>query len=125
MAHFAELDDDNVVLRVLAVPDEQEHRGQEYLADDMGLGGRWLQTSWNTYAGEHKKGGTPLRKNFAGVGSYYDEERDAFIYYKQLESYVLNEETCIFEPPKPYPTDGKLYVWNEDAVEWVVARFRT
>jgi hypothetical protein len=94
-------------------------------AIELGLGGRWLQTSWNTYAGEHKQGKEPLRKNFAGVGSYYDEERDAFIYYPMHRSYVLNEETCIYEPPTPSPTDGKRYVWNEDAVEWVVARFTT
>lgn len=69
MSYFAELDDNNVVLRVLAVPDEHEHRGQEYLAQDVGLGGRWLQTSFNAR----------IRKRFAGIGNIYDSERDAFV----------------------------------------------
>ena len=84
MAHFAELDDNNIVIRVLVVPDEQEHRGQEFLADDLKLGGRWLQTSYN-----HR-----IRKNYAGIGYTYDPDRDAFIPPKPGDNWTFNEETC-------------------------------
>lgn len=84
MAHFAELDDDNIVIRVLVVPDDQEHRGQEFLADDLNLGGRWLQTSYN-----HR-----IRKNYAGVGYTYDPDRDAFIPPKPGDDWTFDEETC-------------------------------
>lgn len=84
MAHFAELNDNNIVIRVLVVPDEQEHRGQEFLADDLGLGGRWLQTSYN-----HR-----IRKNYAGIGYTYDPDRDAFIPPKPGDDFTLNEATC-------------------------------
>jgi len=84
MAHFAELDDNNIVMRVLVVPDEQEHRGQDFLADDLKLGGRWLQTSYN-----HR-----IRKNYAGIGYTYDETRDAFIPPKPGDDWTFDEETC-------------------------------
>lgn len=84
MAHFAELDDNNIVLRVLVVPDDQEHRGQQFLADDLGLGGRWLQTSYN-----HR-----IRKNYAGIGFTYDPDRDAFIPPKPGDEYTFDEQTC-------------------------------
>jgi len=86
MAHFAEVNDRNEVVQVLVVPNAQEHRGQEFLADDLGLGGRWIQTSYNGN----------IRKNFAGIGYYYDEARDAFI-APRLEphaDYAFDEETC-------------------------------
>lgn len=79
MAHFAEIDKDNIVIRVVVVPDEQEHRGQEYLAEDLRLGGSWLKTSYNTLNGEHLLGGTPYRYNFAGVGMKYDPDQDSFL----------------------------------------------
>ena len=85
MAHFAEINNNNIVIRVLAVADEQEHRGHDFLADDLGLGGTWIQTSYNNR----------IRKNYAGVGYTYDEIRDAFIPPKPEEGdWILNEDTC-------------------------------
>ena len=84
MAHFAEIDESNTVVRVLVVPDSQENRGQEYLADDLGLGGTWKKTSYNTQGGVHANGGTPYRKNYAGVGYTFDAAKDAFIAPKRL-----------------------------------------
>lgn len=94
MAHFAEVDSDNVVVRVLVVSNDQEHRGQEFLANDLGLGGTWIQTSYNTIGGQHNNGGIPLRKNYAGIGYTYDPDRDAFIPPKPGNDWKLNEETC-------------------------------
>ncbi len=84
MAHFAEIDENNIVLRVLVVSNEQEHRGQEFLANDLGLGGVWKQTSYNGN----------FRKNFAGIGYTYDEQRDAFIPPKPEGATGIDEETC-------------------------------
>jgi hypothetical protein len=89
MAHFAEVDDRNEVVQVLVVPNAQEHRGQEFLADDLGLGGRWVQTSYNGN----------IRKNFAGIGMYYDENRDAFIAPRPTPEHELDEETCLWVLP--------------------------
>jgi hypothetical protein len=119
MAHFAEIDKNNIVVRVLRVPDEEEHRGQDFLAIDLALGGTWIQTSYNTRGGVHTNGGTPLRKNYAGIGYTYDSERDAFIPPKPYESWLLNNDTCLWDAPVPYPTDGKMYRWDEDTVSWV------
>ena len=85
MAYFAQINDSNIVISVLAVPDSEEHRGQEFLADDLGLGGRWLQTSYNNR----------IRKNYAGIGYIYDPDLDAFIAPKPAEGHwELDEETC-------------------------------
>lgn len=111
MAHAAEIDENGIVLRVLVVNDEQEHRIQDHLANDLGLGGTWVQTSYNGR----------IRKNYAGIGFTYDAERDAFIPPMPLDSWILNEDTCRWEAPVPYPTDGKFYVWNEDIINWVEA----
>lgn len=81
--------------------------------------GQWIQTSYNTHAGQHRLGGTPLRKNYAGIGYTYDRQRDAFIPPKQFDSWVLNEETCLWEAPTPIPTDGKNYRWDETTKSWV------
>ena len=91
MAHFCEVDSNNTVLRVLVVPDEQEHRGQEYLADELGLGGIWLQTSYNAR----------IRKNYAGIGYTYSEQHDAFIAPKPKchDTVVFDEETCTWSCP--------------------------
>lgn len=104
MAHFAEIGENNKVVRVVVVPDEQEHRGAEYLAYDLQLGGRWLQTSYNTSGGVHSKGGIPIRKNYAGMGHTYDPVRDAFIPEQPDPLWVLNEETCQWENPNPTET---------------------
>jgi len=101
MAHFARIDETNTVTEVLVVPDDQEHRGHEFLAVDLGLGGTWLQTSYNTHRGIHSEGGTPLRKNFAGIGYTYDSVRDAFIPPQPDPSYILDPDTCQWEKPTP------------------------
>ncbi len=119
MAYFARIQE-GIVTEVLAVSDEQEHRGQEFLADDLGLGGFWVQTSYNTRGGVHINGGTPLRKNYAGIGYTYDEQRDAFIPPQPYASWVLNEDSCLWESPVPYPADGQMYRWDEATVIWVV-----
>ena len=108
MAHFAEINENGVVLQVLVVPDAQEHRGQEFLADDLGLGGTWVQTSYNAR----------IRKNYAGIGMIYDADRDAFIDPQPFASWTLNEETCRWEAPVPYPADGVMYTWNEETTDW-------
>jgi hypothetical protein len=108
MAHFAEVDENGVVQRVLVVPDEQEHRGHEFLANDLGLGGTWVQTSYNAR----------IRKNYAGIGMIYDADRDAFRTPQPFASWILNEDTCQWEAPVPYPTDGVIYSWNEETTDW-------
>ena len=118
MAHFAEVDSNNVVVRVLVVGDDQEHRGQEFLANDLGLGGTWLKTSYNTQGGVHTLGGTPFRKNYAGIGYTYDAGKDAFIPPKPFNSWTLDEETCLWNAPVAYPTDGGMYTWNEEDQSW-------
>lgn len=111
MAHFAEIDPNNgIVLRVLVVPNEQEHRGQEYMANDLGLGGVWIQTSYNA----------TIRKHFAGIGFTYDATRDAFISPKPYESWLLDEKTCQWEPPIPMPQDENFYTWNEEQLNWEI-----
>ena len=97
MAHWAEIDENNIVLRV-TVGDNNDPNGDEgykWLIDN--LGGRWLKTSYNTKGGVHELAGTPFRKNYAGVGFTYDEQRDAFIPPKPEGNWVLNEETCQWE----------------------------
>jgi hypothetical protein len=107
MAHFAQIEN-NIVTQVLVVDNTQEHRGQEFLANDLGLGGTWVQTSYNGN----------IRKNFAGIGYTYDTVRDAFIPQKPYDSWLLNEDTCQWYPPTPYPTDGKNYMWDEEQLNW-------
>jgi len=119
MAYFAEIDNTNTVTRVLAVPDSEQDRGQDFLAIDLGLGGTWIQTSYNTRGGVHTNGGTPLRKNYAGIGYTYDAGRDAFIPPKPFPSWLLDETTCLWDAPTPYPTDGAMYRWDEDTLAWV------
>ena len=118
MAHFARIDDKNVVTKVLVVADEHEDRGQEFLVNELGLAGRWIKTSYNTVAGVHTLGGTPFRKNFASVGYTYDPSRDAFIPPKPYNSWTLSEDTCLWQPPIPMPIDGKLYSWDESTLSW-------
>ena len=82
------------------------------------IDGFWVQTSYNTHGGVHLNGGTPLRKNYAGVGMIYDAERDAFYAPQPWPSWILNESTCYWEPPVAYPDDGGNYGWNEYAKNW-------
>lgn len=118
MAHAARINDENIVEEVLVIPAEHQHRVQDYM-DELGLEGRWLQTSFNTHGGINRTGGEALRKNFAGIGYSYDEVRDAFIPPKPFPSWTLSENTCLWKPPVAYPTDGIMYEWSEDDLDWV------
>ena len=109
MAHFAEIGFDNTVIRVLVIPDEFESNGENWCRSL--LGGNWKQTSYN---------GT-IRKNYAGIGFKYDVNLDAFIAPKPYPSWFLNEETCRWEAPVPYPNDGQLYSWDETTKSWVLS----
>jgi len=117
MAHWAEIDSDNIVTRVLVVADDKED-GQKFLAEDLGLGGTWKKTSYNTQGGVHANGGTPYRKNFAGVGYTFDAAKDAFIPPKPFASWTLNATSCLWEAPTPMPTDDKRYMWDEPTTSW-------
>lgn len=109
MAHFAKVEDGIVTQVIVAEQD----------VIDSGLfGDGWVQTSYNTYGGQHPEG-HPLRKNYAGVGYAYDAELDAFIPPQPFPSWTLNEDTCLWGAPSPYPDDGKLYGWDEDTLSWV------
>ena len=109
MAHFAEIDNNNIVLRVLVVDNDLEHRGADFLANDLNLGGTWVQTSYNGN----------IRKNYAGIGYTYDAERDAFIEPKPFNSWTLDEATCRWQAPTPKPiVEGKSYYWSEDDLSW-------
>lgn len=114
MAHFAKVVDGFVVQVIVAEPEFFET-----FTDSTP--GEWIQTSYNTLGGVHKLGGTPLRKNYAGIGYSYDAQRDAFIPPKPYQSWTLNEDTCLWESPKPVPLDDKLYQWDEQILEWVEA----
>lgn len=118
MAHWAELDKNNTVIRVV-VTDSNDPNGDEgYEWLKTNLGGNWIKTSYNTIGGQHILGGEPLRKNFAGAGFKYDETRDAFIPPKTYASWVLNEDTCLWESPVPKPSESELYYWDEDTLSW-------
>ena len=119
IAHWAELNSDNEVIRVLVVADDKED-GQKFLAEDLGLGGTWKKTSYNTQGGVHALGGTPYRKNFAGIGYTFDAAKDAFIPPKPFASWTLNATSCLWEAPTPMPVvEGKFYTWSEAEVNWV------
>lgn len=109
MSHFAKVENGIVTQVIVAEQD----------AIDSGLFGTgWVQTSYNTRGGQHPEG-RPLRKNYAGIGYTYDSQRDAFIAPKPYPSWVLNEQTCLWSSPVPYPTDDKNYIWNEETMTWV------
>jgi len=126
MAHWAELDASNCVIRVTVANDENDADGYNWLIEN--LGGVWVQTSYNTRGGVHYTDGEPsedqskaLRFNYAGIGFTYDEARDAFIPPKPFDSWVLDEDTCLWVAPVPMPDDGGQYTWDEDAGDWVSA----
>jgi hypothetical protein len=128
MSHFAKLDENNVVVFVTVGRQEDDGLEEELIER---TGDVYRQTSYNTFGGVHystdEEGNRvpsedqtkALRKNYAGIGFTYDEERDAFIPPQPFESWVLNDETCLWESPVPYPTDGAIYVWDEETVAWV------
>jgi hypothetical protein len=118
MAHYAFLDSNNIVTEVIVGKDETDtsYNFETYYGDVRGL--RSKRTSYNTQGGSHILGGTPFRKNYAGIGYTYDEIRDAFIPPKPFDSWILNETSCLWEAPVAYPNDGKMYIWNEQTTEW-------
>ena len=121
MAHFAKLGKGNIVENVIVVNNNEaptEQAGVDFINNLYQTKDIWKQTSYNTYGGVHKLGGTPFRKNFAAIGGRYDEEKDAFISPKPFDSWILNETTCVWEAPVPRPTDGKSYRWNETTKVW-------
>ena len=116
MAHFARLDENNIVTFVTVGRQEDDGREAELCAR---TGDVYKQTSYNTHGGVHALGGTPFRKNYAGIGYTYDAGRDAFIAPKPYASWVLNETTCLWDAPVAYPDDGKRYSWDEATTSWV------
>jgi hypothetical protein len=125
MAYFAELDENNITLRVISVNNNELLDDQGNEIEQKGIdfcvnlfGGRWLQTSYNTVANEHLNNKIPFRKNFAGIGSIYYPEYDGFSLAKPFSSWVLNENTLVWESPIPYPEDGKKYLWDEETKDW-------
>lgn len=120
MAHYAFLDEDNVVTQVIVGVHESqliEGKDPETWYGEF-RGQVCKRTSYNTQGGQHPKG-RPFRKNYAGIGFTYDEDRDAFIPPKPFDSWTLNEQTCLWDAPVPYPDDGNDYTWDEDAGDWV------
>lgn len=111
MSHFAKVVDGKVVQVIVAEPEFF----QTFVDSSPGT---WVQTSYNTHAGQHPEG-RPLRKNYAGIGYTYDAQRDAFIPPKPFPSWVLNEDTCLWDSPVPYPNDGDRYRWDESTQSWV------
>ena len=118
MAHFAQLDENNIVLQVIVVHNDETHdengieselKGVQFCKSLFGENTRWVQTSYNANT----------RKNYAGIGYKYDIPRDAFIPPQPYPSWILNEATCNWESPVPYPNDGKLYTWDEHTQSWI------
>ena len=130
MAHYAYIDETNTVTQVIVGPDEgTEPEGIESWEAHFSAKGKGqaLQTSYNTYGGVHYTDGVPsedqtkaLRFNYAGIGFTYDEGRDAFIPPKPYESWLLNEDTCLWEAPVAYPEDGETYTWDEESTSWTL-----
>ena len=121
MASFAKLGPGDIVERVTSVSNDvatTEQAGVDFLNNLYNTRDVWKQTSYNTRGGVHKLGGTPLRKNYAGIGYIYDSQRDAFYSPKPFNSWTLNEETCQWEAPVAYPDDGQPYSWNEETKQW-------
>ena len=111
MAHFAKVNNGIVQQVIVAEP--------EFFNTFIDSSpGTWIQTSYNTKGGVHLDGGTPLRKNYAGIGFIYDQVRDAFYEPQPYPSWTLNESTCQWEAPSTYPDDGKMYTWNETTKAW-------
>lgn len=125
MAHWAEIDENNIVLRVTVGNNDDPNgdEGYQWLVDN--LGGRWIKTSYNTIMGKRRDPDTGeifdepgFRGNYAGIGYYYDEQLDAFIPPKPYDSWILNESTYSWEPPVAMPQDDKFYYWDEETDSW-------
>lgn len=119
MAHWAEVDENNIVIRVVVGDnnDSNNDEGYQWLIDN--LGGRWIQTSYNTFRRTHLQGGTPLRAFYAGVGFVYDEETDEFRPPKPFPSAVYNYENMVWEAPIPKPESPGIWEWSEEDGAWV------
>lgn len=117
MAHYAFLDTNNIVTEVIVGKDESNFDWERHYGDIRGQ--LCKRTSYSTHGGAHANGGTPFRKNYAGIGYTYDAGRDAFIAPKPFASWTLNETTCLWDAPIPIPTDDKKYNWNEEQLAWV------
>jgi hypothetical protein len=127
MAYFAKLGTGNIVEKVISINNaiitdsngiEQEQLGVDFINQLYNTNDTWKKTSYNTNGGIHVKGGTPFRKNYAGIGFQYDLQRDAFLPPKPYNGWILNEDTCFWEAPIAYPTDGQEYIWNEENLSW-------
>ena len=119
MSHFAQIDEQNIVVTVIVAE-------QDFI-DTLPDQSCWIQTSYNTWAGKHfdpitqlEDDKPPLRKNYAGIGYSYDSVRDAFIPPKPYSDWILNEDTCLWEPPVPYPQDEQMYAWDENTHQWFI-----
>lgn len=124
MAHYAFLDENNIVTEVIVGRDEDEvvdgvTDWEAYYGEFRGQ--ICKRTSYNTLGGQHTGDGTPYRKNYAGIGYTYDDTLDAFIPPQPYPSWVLDEDTCLWEPPVTYPDDGQPYEWDEPTLSWVEA----
>ena len=111
MSHFAKVEN-GIVTQVIVIEQDVLNTGH------WGDPSLWVQTSYNTHGGVHTNGGTPLRKNFAGIGYTYDSQRDAFYSPKPFNSWSLDETTCLWKAPVDMPTEGQ-YAWNEETLSWV------
>ena len=127
MAHFAKLGVGNIVEQVIVISNDvatTEQAGVDFINQLYNTRDAWKQTSYNTFGGVHKLNGTPFRKNYAGIGFSYDQQRDAFIPPKIYNSWILNEDTCLWEAPVAMPTteleNNQYYSWNESIVNWEV-----
>ena len=117
MAHYAFINENYIVTEVIVGKDESNFDWERHYGDIRGQ--LCKRTSYNTIGGVHTTGGTPYRKNYAGIGFTYDATRDAFIAPKPFNSWLLNESTCIWEAPVSYPNDGNMYSWNEETTSWL------
>jgi hypothetical protein len=113
MSHFAEIDKNNIVIRVLVGEDKAPNEGYGWFVEN--LGGTWIKTSYNAN----------IRKNYAGIGFTYDSDLDAFIPPKPYDSWILNEKTCQWQSPIEHSNDGKFYIWNEEEKNWLLANNTT
>ena len=121
MAHFAKINDSNIVTEVIVVSNDvatSESAGVTFINNLYGTSDTWKQTSYNTLGNEHSLGGTAFRKNYAGIGYTYDASNGAFIAPKPYNSWVLNDSTYLWEAPVDRPDDGKYYTWNESNLQW-------
>jgi hypothetical protein len=123
MAHYAFLDQNNIVIEVIVGKDETDTTldWEQHYSEVKGLVCK--RTSYNTLGNVHVYGGTPFRKNYASIGYYYDQEKDAFIPPKPFNSWILNNNTCLWEAPITKPDDGKRYEWNENLINWEEVEF--